>query len=115
MSGTKNPENAFALIVRAAIEGRACPHSHGANAEISSDAITALAAAGRIRSEISGRNWRQVFILAGQHAGKATAPNPNNGHRVWRVTDGDGTRTDTSVQRRVAKAGPLPELQRKTA
>lgn len=41
-----------------------------------------------IKIEISGRNWRQITIMTGQHAGKSTAPNPN-GMLPHRVLFGD--------------------------
>jgi hypothetical protein len=34
--------------------------------------------------EISGKNYRVVHIRTGEHAGKATARNPER-HRTWRV------------------------------
>jgi hypothetical protein len=65
----------FDLLVKAACAGERCPNSHP-HGPIDADAISALFEAGRIRSEVYGTNFRRVFILVGEHAGKATAPHP---------------------------------------
>lgn len=69
-------DQAFALIECAAINGERCPTRDF----LESSVTTALARAGRITIEISGRNWRTVTILTGPHAGKTTKPDPFKGH-----------------------------------
>lgn len=80
-------EACFAALERAAIAGERCPMN--GQSCIDSDYTTGLARAGRIKVEISGRNFRRVTILVGVHAGKQTAPDPT-GMRVWKVVDRRG-------------------------
>jgi hypothetical protein len=98
----ENLDRAFALLVECAVKGERCPTSAGPDAHhlLSGGEISALARAGRIRSEVSGRNFRQVTVLTGPHAGKKTAPNPNKNARVYIVMDGAGTKRDVSSDHR---------------
>jgi hypothetical protein len=94
-----NPEldKALALLVDIASAGARCPATCGPDAHslLRSEHIVYLAKRGDIRSEISGRNWRQITILTGPHAGKKTAPNPNEKARVWRTMDANGVEWNT--------------------
>ena len=94
MIGPQTINQTFALLERAAVEGRRCPMnaSPEVKGEVAGGAVAALAKAGRIRIEISGQNFRQVTILIGPHKGKKTAPNPNKRRRVWKVIDANGSR-----------------------
>lgn len=69
---------AFAVLERCAAAGERCPINETQN--INSTVVSALARVGRIKVEVSGRNWRTVTILKGPHAGKTTKPDPNSGH-----------------------------------
>lgn len=75
-------EACFRTLVAAAVAGRRCPEN--GQDGVSSDLTTALARTGRIRVEISTRNYRRVVILTGEHAGKATAPNLTGG-QPWKI------------------------------
>lgn len=92
---------AFAVIERAAIEGRRCPENltHG----VTSPAVTALARAGRIRIEIYFHNWRVVTILEGEHRGKTTAACPKKGAMPYR-TIAKGVAELSYTKRRASKA-----------
>jgi hypothetical protein len=65
---------AFAEIEAAVIKGERCPMNGAGN--VNSASLGVLARAGRIRIEVSAKNWRVVSILKGPHAGKSTAPPP---------------------------------------
>lgn len=72
----------FALIERAAIEGKRCPTNRSAEnptGELASGITGALVKAGRIRIEVYAHNWRVVEILKGPFAGKRTAASPYKG------------------------------------
>lgn len=77
-------EGVFALLESAAINGDRCPQG----TVISSRMVREIARDGLIRIEISGKNWRCVTLLKGQHAGKATAPDPD-GHSPYRTIEGE--------------------------
>lgn len=81
----------FALLEAAAAAGKRCPLCAPYGPIQSSKAIPWLCRDGRIRSEISGQNYRVVTILVGPHAGKKTAPNPY-GARPWKFADEHGSR-----------------------
>lgn len=90
-------DKVFAALERLACEGKRCPVLHevvkhpGGSFTLRSDEIPALAKAGRVRVEISGRSWRTVHILTGPHAGKSTKPQPE-GRTPYLVIDSNGTR-----------------------
>jgi hypothetical protein len=90
-SSYQNRDKAFETLVSAAVRRDRCPENgtHG----IRWDFLSALASAGCIRIEISGRNFRRVTILTGPHAGKATAPDPA-GAKPWKIIDASGTRSN---------------------
>lgn len=93
-------ERHFAILLAAALAGERCPRNtpHG---PLAGDAITFLVRAGRIRSEVYDKNYRVVTILAGEHAGRSTAPHPGGG-KPFRV-DGRLVRHDpTSLADRTA-------------
>jgi hypothetical protein len=71
----------FSRLERAALANMRCPEN--GTPYISVRPIHELVKRGDIRVEISGKNYRQVFILRGPNAGACTLPNPL-GHRVWR-------------------------------
>jgi hypothetical protein len=109
MMGTISQETideAFALIEAAAVKGARCPMSKPYG-PLHAAATVLLARAGKIRVEVSGRNWRQIFILAGPHKGKATAPNPTGGY-VYKIV---GRETVVKSRPRVARQEPsAPQL-----
>lgn len=70
--------NAFVTLERCAVAGERCPNN--GTPGIDSAVTGALARAGKIKVEVSGRNWRTVTILIGPHAGRKTMPDPNGGH-----------------------------------
>ena len=87
-------ERAFKVLEAAAVAGERCPCTVGPNAmrAIGPGYVGALARAGRIRVEISSRNWRRVTLLTGPHAGKSTAPNPDPKARPYQIIDTGGPR-----------------------
>lgn len=104
------PDQAFALLERAAISGERCPQTgdHG----LRSADTTNLAHAGRILVEIFAWNYRRVTILTGPHAGKTTAAAPA-GQKPWKIIDAHGTRTkrgvaDTGASKRTQPSAPRP-------
>lgn len=115
MSERRTLDETFAILVEAAIKGERCPLSHWERTPdqrrreappllIDNGAISKLAKQGKILIEISGRNWRTVTILVGEHAGKHTALDPTGAH-VWQSIG--VTRTlDMSSSRRPAPQGP---------
>ncbi len=78
----------FERLEQAAVAGERCPEN---SRELPSSDIVALARAGKIRIEISGRNYRRVVLLTGKHAGKATAPDPD-GFPPWKIIEERGTK-----------------------
>lgn len=90
------------LIRQAAIDGDRMPTLQGLRRMGHRDpnaSLRRLAASGRIRIEVYGRNWRVVEICRGPHAGKRTAESPRGG-RPYLVVDAGGTRKDVSVHHR---------------
>lgn len=83
---SQTPEEAFALIVAAALAGERCPMNYVNGGTLCTNAVRLLISAGWIRSEISGRNFRRVVILIGPHAGKGTGRDPT-GAAVWKVVE----------------------------
>ena len=77
---------AFAVLEEAASKGRRCPTNLELAAEIASRGgarlagqsmpgfLRVLTRGGRIVVQIYARNWRQVIICTGAHAGKKDAP-----------------------------------------
>lgn len=95
---TKLPlDRVFALVEQAAISGARCPQNDelGVNGQ---PALRALALSGRVRIKVGSRNWRQVEILTGPHAGKQTADSPHKGSRVYLVLDKSGTRVNGKLK-----------------
>jgi hypothetical protein len=86
-------EKVYELVERAAIRGERCPQNDELAAVATSgpELLRALAKAGRLRIEVSGRNWRTVTILAGPHAGKRTQRDPMGGRHPHITIDGSGT------------------------
>lgn len=82
-------DHAFVQIERAAVRGERCPLNGDGN--VDSRTVMVLALEGRIRVHIHGKNFRQVVILTGIHAGKWTASDPQSG-RLWVVIDHNGKR-----------------------
>ena len=82
----------FNRLVAAAIAGERCPVNDTFDTDgIDAVCLMALCYAGRVRTKISGRNYRTVEILSGPHKGKTTAPDPH-GHRVKMIVDEQGSR-----------------------
>lgn len=76
----RSPEEKMRVIFdaaeQAALLGKRCPTSDECADQLgihtSSHIFSDLAAAGRIRIEVTARNWRTVWICAGEHRGKHT-------------------------------------------
>lgn len=67
---------AFSVLVETAIGGGRCPtmmEFYNSGIQSSSLILGKLADLGLIHVEVGGRNWRRVWICAGEHRGKATA------------------------------------------
>lgn len=77
-------EQAFQMLEAAAVAGMRCPADKTQGGSLPDGAVSELWRRGKIKSEVSGRNFRQITILVGPHAGKKTAPNPE-GHVVWKI------------------------------
>lgn len=84
-------EACFASVLKAALEGRRCPENETEG--VTSTLMAELAHTGWIRIEITSRNYRTVVILAGEHAGKQTAPDPRR-TMPWKIIDKNGTRVN---------------------
>lgn len=112
-------EWAFVAILHAALAGERAPKNISLDIEdgvVDPLDVVSLCKTGRIKIEISGRNYRQITILSGPHAGKSTAPNPN-GSRVWKTVTRDGTQItrrvrviSTRVRRQPSPPALLPHL-----
>jgi len=74
--GLKAIEFVFQKIVEAALAGERCPTSDDFlnrwGVHNSTRYFSDLADEGRIRTEVSARNWRTVWICEGEHRGKHT-------------------------------------------
>jgi hypothetical protein len=70
---------AFKMLEKVALAGARCPVSrvNGLTSQLTSE----LARTGKIRIDVYPHNYRVITILAGPHAGRATAPPPN---KTWR-------------------------------
>ena len=79
---TLKPDALLELFGEVAARGERCPANDTQG--IGASAVQILCRRGDIRIEISGRNYRQVHILKGPYAGRATAPNPR-GEAVWKT------------------------------
>ena len=115
MNGRRTLDETFAILVAAALKGERCPLSHWERTPdqrrvekppqlIDNGAISKLAKQGKILIEISGRNYRTITILVGEHAGKYTAVDPTGAH-VWQ-TIGVKRTLNTGVTRRPVSKGP---------
>jgi hypothetical protein len=99
---------AFHQVEVAAVAGERCP-VNGTGA-VRAETLGALARAGSIKIEVSGRNWRTVPILKGPHAGKTTKPDPSGGH-VYRTI---GTTTSFTPQP-ISQLSPSHRARRERA
>jgi hypothetical protein len=102
-------KDAYAILETFALEGKRCPENDTYG--IPHGYIPALARAGWIRILISGRNYRQVVLLKGPNAGKATAPNPGGMHD-WKVVDSTGIRINGKHVIYASKSRPQPSMPR---
>lgn len=80
-----SPDDAFAMLERAAIAGERCPIT--GTGGLTSGLTTVLASEGKIRIEIYPHNFRRVTILVGPNAGKTTADPPNKNWRPYKVIE----------------------------
>lgn len=89
MPSAASIEDAFNLLVEAAVAGERCPQTrpHG---PIQAAAMSALYRAGRIEGLIYKHNYRVVRILTGPHAGKTTAA-PARGLKPYKRIDAAGS------------------------
>lgn len=95
---TGREEQIFKIIERVAFTKDRCPINDDLPPNAGA-ALRNLARNGHVRIEISGRNWRQVFILTGPNKGLSTAPNPL-GDKVYRVIGLDDlTNGRTTIRR----------------
>ncbi|MDB5603537.1 MAG: hypothetical protein JWP25_437, partial [Bradyrhizobium sp.] len=71
----QNLDRAFALLVEAAVKGERCPITSGPDKHpfLRSQQILRLASEKRISIKVGRKNFRQITILTGEHAGKKTA------------------------------------------
>lgn len=99
-------ERCFAVLEAAAVAGRRCPGND--TGAVSSDLVGMLARAGRIKVEIYALNFRVVEIMTGPNAGRRTKARPHDSSPPWKVIDKNGSHTDTSVQRQIARQEPPP-------
>ena len=109
----KGPHEArvYALVERAAKEGRRCP----TNAEIAAhlnksglakpvaassipDIFRQLIRQGLVTVRIYGNNWRDVVILRGPHAGKVTLPPPHGGKPHIVINQAERERRDKAAR-----------------
>ena len=81
MNTAQKIQKSFEIIEAAAVKGERCPMNWDLPIMY---AVGVLAREGKIKSEISGHNYRQVTILVGPNAGKSTAPDPSMA-RIWMV------------------------------
>lgn len=79
---TLSPDDLLAFFTAVAVSGERCPANETNG--IGATNVSKLCRRGDIRIDISGRNYRQVHILTGPHAGKSTAPNPD-GRKTWKT------------------------------
>lgn len=98
---------AFAKIEAAVLAGARCPTT---DQGLHPKAVKALALAGKILVEVSTQNWRRITILTGEHAGKATQPNPLKNANVYCTMDMSGTRWNGKLTGAKAKAVSLPKF-----
>lgn len=91
----------FAIVERAAVEGRRCPTID--QLPYRTPLLADLARAGRIRIEVYSLNWRVVQITEGPNYGKRTAERPRGGEPYVIIckafTKRHGRRTEPHVQR----------------
>jgi len=82
----------FGIVERAASKGHRCPTNPEIAAKLNESGLTKAIAAssipgvfrqlirkGLVTVRVYGHNWRDVLILQGPHAGKATLPPPHGG------------------------------------
>jgi hypothetical protein len=82
----------YALVERAVVEGKRCPTNAEIAADLNKSGLTKPIAAtsvpgvfrqlirrGMVTVRVYGNNWRDVVILQGTNAGKATLPPPHGG------------------------------------
>lgn len=107
-------DRAFALIEQCVLRGERCPITNGPSqhAFLRNAHTSALAQAGRIFIEISTGNFRRVTLLTGEHAGKATAANPNPHARVFKTIGAEGTKTNGRLEDRGSSRRPQPSAPR---
>lgn len=76
------------LIVQAARKGERAPANLYNGGTLYPPAVRFLCDSGWMRIEVSGKNFRRIFILKGPHAGCSTAPDPHGG-TVYRLIPQD--------------------------
>ncbi len=110
-------EDVFAWLAEYAARGERCPQvgtsRPGTKFPLTSAHTSALAHAGKIRVEIFRYNWRVITILVGEHKGKSTERDPNDGFPYLTV-DARGTfRNGRQIATRLRDRGPEPSAPRK--
>lgn len=112
MQPRRTQDEYFAILVDCALKGERCPLSHwrGNDGPRPSDiiphgAVNKLARQGKILIEVSGRNWRTITILVGEHAGKKTASDPNGGV-IWQTVGTTRTLNTSAMARSTTRPGP---------
>lgn len=105
-------ESAFSKLEAAATAGERCPVSTEHGGPLNRNHVAALAREGRIFIEISSRNWRQVTILKGPHAGARTASNPDPHARVYQTIGAEGRKVNGKLQDSNAGSRSQPSAPR---
>lgn len=101
----------YALVERAARNGRRCPTNAEIAAELNKAGLTKavspgsipgvfrqLIRRGQITVRIYGNNWRDVVILEGPHAGKVTLPPPHGGKPHIVIDQAERERRDKAAR-----------------
>jgi len=99
------------MIELAANEGRRCPTNADIANDLNASGITKSVAASSIPSiiqrlirrglvtvRIYGHNWRDVMILEGTHAAKATLPPPHGGKPYIIIDQAERERRDKAAK-----------------
>ena len=90
-------ERTLATIIKAALANERCPQNRDhTDGYVETGAISRLAQTGVISVHYSSVNYRRIFILKGEHAGKSTAPDPK-GNPVYATRDKDGLKRIAGV------------------
>lgn len=102
----------YDLIAAAAVGGERCPLTipYG---PVRQNSLEWLTKNGLVRTELYRHNYRKVTILTGEHAGRSTAPPPDETLKPWLTIDANGRykagKEVPLVTRRIFAPEQLPE------